>query len=239
MKRKTALCALCAAAALAGSAEDKLSFVKPAETRSAGKKGNEYLISCIGNSITRHGFNEQTIRELGWGRECGMAASSEKNDYAHLLADQVQKLFPERKVRLIFNRADPESDLIVWQGGEHDVLPEKLATFERRLTERLREYLRITPHVIVIGIWNPVCREEFRECTASFYPRAAKQVEAIEKKVCRNLGVPFAEVSKYENDPANTGSGGVAGVRWHPNDNGMRRYAEAAFRAFLETASRK
>ena len=79
MKRKTALCALCAAAALAGSAEDKLSFVKPAETRSAGKKGNEYLISCIGNSITRHGFNEQTIRELGWGRECGMAASSEKN----------------------------------------------------------------------------------------------------------------------------------------------------------------
>ena len=64
-------------------------------------------------------------------------------------------------------------------------------------------------------------------------------MEAIEKKVCRNLGVPFAEVSKYENDPANTGSGGVAGVRWHPNDNGMRRYAEAAFRAFLETASRK
>ncbi len=239
MKRKTALCIFLAAASFSGGAEDRLSFVKPAETGSAGKKEKEYLISCIGNSITRHGFNAQTIRNLGWGRECGMAASCEANDYAHLLAGRIQKLFPERKVRLVFNRADPESDLIVWQGGEHDVLPEKLATFERRLTERLREYLRITPHVIVIGIWNPVCREEFKECTASFYPSAAKQVEAIEKKVCRDLGIPFAAVSEYENDPENTGSGEVAGVRWHPNDNGMKRYAEAAYRACLETMRRK
>lgn len=239
MKRKTALCIFFAAVSLAGGAEDKLSFVKPAEIDSAGKKGNEYLISCIGNSITRHGFNAQTIRNLGWERECGMAASSEANDYAHLLAGRIQKLFPERKVRLVFNRADPKSDLIVWQGGEHDVLPEKLRTFEHRLTVRLREYLQITPHVIVIGIWNPVCREEFKECTASFYPEAAKQVEAIEKKVCWDLGIPFAAVSEYENDPENTGSGKVAGVRWHPNDNGMRRYAEAAFRAFQETIRKK
>ena len=213
--------------------QDKLSYVKPASVEDVGeKKKDEYVIAFAGNSITRHGVNDKTIRDLGWARECGMAASCEKNDYAHLLAELIQREMPEKKVRCVFGTPKSPADLIVHQGGEHDAIPERLTTYEEQLEKRLEEYRKITPAVIVIGIWNPRCREEFNECTDKNYDTSAKQIEKMQERVCAKLGIPFASVSRYENDPENTGDGKVAGVRWHPNDNGMRCYAAEAFKAF-------
>ena len=129
------------------------------------------------------------------------------------------------------------TDLIVYQGGEHDALPERLETYEKRLEELLGEYKKITPAVIVIGIWNPGCREEYKECTDKDYDISAKKIREIQQQVCAKLNIPFASVSAYENDPANSGSGKVAAVRWHPNDNGMRCYADEALKAFKKLKS--
>ena len=44
-------------------------------------------ILFVGNSITRHGKKP----EIGWDRECGMAASSADNDYVHLVLKKIMK----------------------------------------------------------------------------------------------------------------------------------------------------
>lgn len=201
--------AVCASA----GEKDRLSYVEPVSNENVAEKGkSEYLITFAGNSITRHGVNEKTILELGWTRECGMAASCEEKDYAHLLADQIQKEMPEKRVRAVFGTPGSMTDLIVYQGGEHDALPERLETYEKRLEELLGEYRKITPAVIVIGIWNPGCREEYKECTDKDYDISAKKIREIQQQVCAKLNIPFASVSAYENDPANSGSGKVAAV---------------------------
>ena len=218
--------------------EDKLPFLRPGENTEAPKAQNEYVILMDGNSITRHDVSPQIIEKYGWDRLCGMAASSEENDYAHLLAAKIQKTLPEKKVRLIFGSPEKQTvmpDLVVVQGGEH-VGSKELPGYAEAYTKKLQNIRDLFPKskIIAIGIWNPICREEFKECTGENYFENAVRIEKIQSKVAAELGIPFASVSKYENDPANTGDGKVAAVRWHPNDNGMKCYAEEAFKAFLK-----
>ena len=43
----------------------------------------------VGNSITRHGIAEN----IGWTRDCGMAASSIENDYVHIVVRELEKTY--------------------------------------------------------------------------------------------------------------------------------------------------
>ena len=52
--------------------------------------GNGIKIMFVGNSITLHGV----LPEIGWYNECGMAASSEENDYVHLIKSEITKSHP-------------------------------------------------------------------------------------------------------------------------------------------------
>ena len=235
---KVVLAADPAGAVLSSDPEDKLPFLRPGENTEAPKSQNEYVILMDGNSITRHDVSPQIIEKYGWDRLCGMAASSEENDYAHLLAAKIQKQLPEKKVRLIFGSPEKQTvmpDLVVVQGGEH-VGSKELSAYDETYTKKMQNIRSLFPKskIIAIGIWNPICREEFKECTGENYFANAVRIEKIQSKVAAELGIPFASVSKYENDPANTGDGKVAAVRWHPNDNGMKCYAEEAFKAFLQ-----
>lgn len=49
----------------------------------------ERRVLFIGNSITRHGVKT----EIGWPRDCGMAASSLEKDYVHLVAAELERRF--------------------------------------------------------------------------------------------------------------------------------------------------
>ena len=62
----------------------------------------DYRIYYIGDSITRHGFNNDTIRRLKWGHIAGMAADSEDKDYAHLIAAGIKKKMPDKNVVIYF-----------------------------------------------------------------------------------------------------------------------------------------
>lgn len=50
---------------------------------------NDYRVLVFGNSIARHGI----APSIGWNRLCGMAASSEENDYAHRLQYYMNEKF--------------------------------------------------------------------------------------------------------------------------------------------------
>lgn len=61
-------------------------------------KHNVYLhnntgmkILFVGNSITKHAMK----LEVGWDRDCGMAASSIDKDYVHLIVDKIKKQYDE------------------------------------------------------------------------------------------------------------------------------------------------
>lgn len=230
---------------------DLLSFVPAADAAAAAPKTDkEYVILVKGNSISRHGWNEETREKLGWARECGMAATSEANDYVHRFARMVQQTMPGKKVRVVFGTggrpdlavASVEQekalrpDLILVQNGEHSAFGETAKRFPadyEKLLKALREFPG-PPRIITIGIWNPRCREEFKNCTAPDYDECAREVEAAQRRISEQLGIAFVPVSPFENDPANTGDGATAGVRWHPNDNGMKCYADAVFKAFRQ-----
>lgn len=47
--------------------------------------GGEIKVLIVGNSITRHGVNE----EIGWLGDYGMAASSEEKDYVHIIMREI------------------------------------------------------------------------------------------------------------------------------------------------------
>ena len=56
------------------------------ETPRRAPQPGVFRIMFTGNSITMHGFNDWTIKNLGWDRQCGMAASKLEQDYVHLFA---------------------------------------------------------------------------------------------------------------------------------------------------------
>ena len=50
------------------------------------KKDARLRVLFVGNSITRHGVKE----EIGWNRDCGMAASCLEKDYVHLVVQGLE-----------------------------------------------------------------------------------------------------------------------------------------------------
>lgn len=48
-----------------------------------------YRILFVGDSITLHGFNETTKKNLGWSHTSGMAASSRQYDYVSILSREI------------------------------------------------------------------------------------------------------------------------------------------------------
>lgn len=210
-----------------------LSFLPPPQEKFVKKPG-DYVILCKGNSITRHSANDWTREKLGWNHVAGMAASKEENDYAHRLASMIQEVMPGKNVRLLFGRGNKtvlsdianerayRPDLIILQGGEHAVTPKELPSFEKFMRDTLKCLKEFPgkPQVITVGVWE----------TSPYTEGSLMQkVQKIQSSVSKEFDIPFVSVEKFANDPACRGWGTSSGVRWHPNDLGMEKYAEAIF----------
>lgn len=230
---------------MADNNTDPLPFLYPGQVDIPAKGEDEYRILMIGNSITRHGVSDEIFRKYGWSHVSGMAASSEEKDYAHIFAASVRQAIPEKYVTQYFydagnaehflRRYEPtvNPDLIVFQTGEHcsaAQIPQYGAEYE----ETLRVIREQCPNalLICIGIWSPCWHEDYAEFTTEELRENAKRIEDIQREVCHKQNIPFVSVAEYGEDPDNTGFGETAPVRWHPNDNGMKCYAEALFKEF-------
>lgn len=217
------------------------------------KGPNDFRILYIGDSITRHGFSKNTIRKLGWGHVAGMAATKEENDYAHLVAAEIQKQLSNKKVHVYFHSkggsgaaahrlsaidefAQVAPQVVVVQLGEHEKEPagvEALKSNYKKLLQKIQAWTN-KPLIICTGVWNP-----YGTGKRKAYTTWSRKVEDTMKGVCNELNIPFASVEKYALDPECSGWGTSHGVKWHPNDKGMQGYADAIYAKFKENYKEK
>ena len=218
-------------------------------------EANDFRIYYIGDSITSHGTSSDILEKLKWDHRAGMAASSEDKDFAHLVAAQIGKMLPEKKIKIFIGPGGDavnamkaietakifEPSLVVVQLGEHirskafgndyDESPEKIAADYGSLLEALKS-LPSSPLIIGTGSWNPIPgAQKYRGRTA--------QIDEIQSSVCQQKGVAFVSVEKYALDPSCSGSGESGGVKWHPNDAGHAGYAKEILGAFEKLANAK
>ncbi|MBQ9789577.1 MAG: SGNH/GDSL hydrolase family protein [Lentisphaeria bacterium] len=77
----------------------------------------------VGNSVTKHGVKE----DIGWLRDCGMAASCAECDYVHIVAEEFRKKHPQSSFGILqvasfernfdknFNILEEYREVIDWQ----------------------------------------------------------------------------------------------------------------------------
>jgi hypothetical protein len=221
---------------------------KKTEVTAAAAK-NEYRILFIGNSITRHEFNDNTIKALGWDHLSGMAASTESKDYAHLLSSRIQEKLPGRNVEIYFHRAGGNGsvkgrlatidsvkffrpDLVVIQMGEHEKAEDGQQTLKKNYDSLLHVFddWPTRPRILCTGVWCP----QKVNGSSSGYTGWVATIEQTMERECRENKIPFVSVEKYALDPRYHGWGTSEGVKWHPNDKGMEAYATGLFNAFCK-----
>lgn len=226
---------------------DDLSHVENISSLTDFKPGSDdFRIYFIGDSITRHGFNKNTIKKLKWGYVAGMAASSENKDYAHLLAADIKKMLPARKVRLFFGVGFNSSralkgiaaikyykpHLIVVQLGEHAKAHTGKEKVKQNYQKLISSLINIKPKALIIctGVWSIQKGEKYSGWSAV--------VNNIQKDICRGENIPFASVEAYALNPKCHGTGRSSGVRWHPNNQGHAGYAKEIFKHFKQNQSK-
>ena len=184
-------------------------------------------IMFAGNSITLHGI----LPEIGWHWEWGMAASSEENDYVHLVMSAV-------------NKTDKDAAFCIaqvsrWETVYHQDYEEVL-----KLYEECRDF---NADVIIVRAVENCPRDVYDEevfmksykamidylnkgnakviLTTSFWKTKAD--EAI-IKVGEERGYPVIYLGDLgeRDDMKAIGKFEHRGVCNHPNDNGMREIAE-------------
>ena len=134
------------------------------------------------------------------------------------------------RIRACLGRVDEyrdfAPDLVVVQFGENEKPGAGSETFADDYATLLKEVsgLASKPQILACGLWAPHNGTPYQGRTA--------EVDATIEQVARAHGAGFASVQRYAMDPACRGFGATDGVRWHPNDAGMKGYAEALFGAW-------
>jgi len=216
-------------------------YVPPARSPLTVTATNAFRILFVGNSITRHGKAPEPYK---WNHVSGMAASCEANDYVHLLVASIQKTMPGRKVEPYFDDVNklrtrassanpltdkvyPRPDLVVIQTGEHE--GPKIPTAEvSRIYEDfiVKPYIGLNPRpaILCVGVWYVTEGQP--------YSSWVQGINDAYRGVCKKYDIPFASVESLATDPTCRGWGEHPGVRWHPNDKGMKGYADLLFKAY-------
>ncbi len=191
----------------------------------------------LGNSITKHGPKA----DIGWTGNWGMAATTEANDYVHLVTKALTEkagAAPEVMVKNIvdFERAysgydvaakmkdaiEFKADLIILAIGENVPglkTPEDKTKLQASLTTLLSALKGERKPTILV-----------RSC---FWANAAKD-EALQQ-ACIAVGGVYVNISSLGKDEANYGRSERpykhAGVANHPGDKGMAAIAAALVKA--------
>lgn len=204
-----------------------------------------YRVLFVGDSITRHAFNKDTIRDLGWSHTSGMGASSAKTDYVNQLVSMIAKDRNQYVVKCyhtyggsgsVADRiaglpmvADTKPDLVVLQLGEHDDATTDPVLFHRQYATLVRQARAMSskPKVIALGPWSlaPLdAKGKYTDKTAAVDHEM--YIVALEESLQYMSVMDFAAI------PEAHGWGKSEGVKWHPNDLGHAMYAARLFRLY-------
>ncbi|HOW68688.1 MAG TPA: glycoside hydrolase family 127 protein [Candidatus Paceibacterota bacterium] len=197
-------------------------------------------ILFLGNSITLHGPKA----DIGWTGNWGMAASSEGNDYVHLVASAVAQ----------------------HTGFEPRILVKNIADFERSyatydVEEQMKDFFAFDPDLVILAIGENVpalesedARSQFKTgvlrilsgllakrhplivVRSSFWADPVKD-DAI-KQAAQEADVIFVNAGPLGRETANIArserSFTHAGVGAHPGDRGMKAMADAIIQAIVQ-----
>ena len=179
-------------------------------------------VLIIGNSLTRHGASEA----LGWPYDCGMAATGEDKDYAHLLYRRIceaqPQLVPELRLGRItdeahmkgFEQALPsDADVVILQLGDNyrgAVNEEELRGPYERMVAAARNGGRT--RVFCVGSWGSEALDT--------QIQAAAEAQGVPFVMIRDLG------ADAQNRAGSEGHFTHSGVNWHPGDRGMAAIAQ-------------
>lgn len=190
-----------------------------------GVKGGKRVL-FLGNSITLH----ETKPEIGWNHNWGMAASSEQNDYVHIVLDGLKEKFgavnycitnvgewelnfwKTEVLESFFASKDFGADIVVVRLGEN-VNRQKLSEydFEKDFENFVRYFSGKAEKVIITDLfWE------------------YKELDEMIKNVCERVNGQFVMLSDLGYDNANKALGLFEheGVALHPGDRGMAKIAE-------------
>lgn len=186
----------------------------------------------VGNSITRHGIKE----EIGWTRDCGMAASALQNDYVHLTVAGLEKKYGavsyciaqavaweyaynrDEEVLAQFSAArDFDADIVILRIGENS---------DRELLEK--EVYQ--PHFETMAnfFFTPRAKKIVTSLFWRYDPIDVPIYQAAQKYGW--IYVPIWELGEKAENKA-LDEFWHDGVAKHPNDNGMRSIADALLAA--------
>ena len=202
--------------------------MKTRAVESAPLKGNRVRPSIrklliIGNSITRHGPKA----DIGWPHECGMAATSEENDFAHLTLEHINAAQPGITAELSIGRVSAEAqmrgfehllptdaDLVIIELGDNYRGAANVDEFEKPYAEMVAAFREAgVEHILCVGTWGNGKLDPFIEAAAEKH------------------GATFVRIGHLFADPANRavseGHFTHNGVNWHPGDRGMKAIADA------------
>lgn len=206
---------------------------------------NAYRVLFVGDSITRHAFNDDTIRDLGWSHASGMGASSAKTDYSSQLVSMIANDRNQEVVKCyhtyggsgsVTDRvaglpmvADTKPDLVVLQLGEHDDAASDPTGFRHQYTALIRQVRAMPskPKVIAVGPWSLAPLNAKGE-----YSDGSAAVDREMYSVAIEEALEYLSVRDIAAIPEAHGWGASDGVRWHPNDLGHAMYAARLFRLY-------
>jgi len=200
-----------------------------------GIKANKVLF--LGNSITLH----EPAPAIGWHGNWGMAASSQENDYVHLVLKAIAKTAGREPESLVINLADFER--------QHETYDPNAG---------LKQALAFRPELVIVAIGENVpalCSEHAKTSflakmvkllqrfnadgnplilvRSCFWPEPVR--DTILKQACQEVGGIFVDIGPLGRDEANFARSerqfSHAGVAVHPGDKGMKAIADAILKA--------
>lgn len=198
---------------------------------------NRIKIAFIGNSLTLHGIAE----DIGWNRECGMAASSLENDYIH---KTLKKIANEKNVSIdyvLVNTADFERNF---------------DTFENNRFEKIFDF---KPEYIIFQFGENILENELEENYDIFIEKYKSLINYFGEESIKIVCLPFwhstkknqaitkvaLETKSFLVDLSHLGNGLAnenyassefnykhPGVGIHPGDFGMENISDNIFSVF-------
>ncbi|QDT89275.1 hypothetical protein Pan161_09030 [Gimesia algae] len=194
-------------------------------------------ILFLGNSITLHGPS----KKIGWDGNWGMAASSQKKDYVHIVTASLSK-----------------SSVV-----KPKILVKNIATFERQyatynLKEHLQDAFTFHPDLVILTIGENVPQLKTAEEQAKFQSSVEQLLKQLQKdhhptiivrssfwpnklkdealrQACQKAGGTFVDIRSLSKEEKNYARSERefqhAGVAAHPGDQGMQAIADAILKA--------
>lgn len=200
-----------------------------------GNEKSKIKILFAGNSITKH----MPRPEIGWYKDCGMAASSAEHDYVHLIVDKIKEKYDPAlsfciaqvaEYEVSFFESTPERDyklakdfgadvVFMFYGanvpGAYDGMEDPPKTFEKAY-EDMRNYLASPDSAVYHSM--------------GFYKRPKLEVE--KKAVAEKYGDTYIDISEIRDLDESHGDFN------HPSDLGMQMLADTFFAAMEEDIKR-